>query len=361
ERLVLRRAALDGAGEGAGDAAVLALAGWQPSGERAEVPFFVSRVILQDLTGVPLLVDLAAMREEARRRGLAPGLVEPLVPVDMVIDHSVMIDSSGEPGSLEENMRREFERNAERYAFMKWAVQAFKTFSIVPPGFGIVHQVNLEHLARGVVASGDVLCPDTVVGTDSHTTMVNGMGVLGWGVGGIEAEAAMLGQAISMLVPDVVGVRLAGRLAAGVSTTDLALAVTQLLRARKVVGKFVEFFGDGAARLTVPERATLANMAPEYGATAGYFAPDAMTVQYLRDTGRPEELVRLFEAYYRAQGLFAAGGGAVAYSETLEVDLASVRPSVAGPRRPNERMDLADIGRGFEAWLARPAGEGGPG
>src|SRR5690242_19033829 len=281
------------------------LAGWEPNATRMdEIPFVVSRIVLQDFTGVPLLVDLAAMRSAAQRMGKDPKLVEPLVPVDLVVDHSVQVDHYGDNQALEINMEFEFRRNNERYQFIKWGMQAFDTFKVVPPGIGIVHQVNLEYLARGVHIKDGIVYPDTLVGTDSHTTMINGIGVVGWGVGGIEAEAGMLGQPVYFLTPDVVGVHLTGALREGVTATDLALTVTQMLRKAKVVGKFVEFYGPGAAALAVVDRATIANMAPEYGATMGFFPIDAECVNYLRATGRSEEAVKTYENYYKAQGLW---------------------------------------------------------
>jgi aconitate hydratase len=285
------------------------LANWQPNDRRTdEIPFIVSRVVLQDFTGVPLLADLAAMRSVAARMGKNPKRIEPLVPVDLVVDHSVMIDHYGTPDALDLNMKLEFQRNNERYQFMKWGMQAFDTFKVVPPGIGIVHQVNLEYLARGVHVRRDgkdrIYYPDTLVGTDSHTTMINGIGVVGWGVGGIEAEAGMLGQPVYFLTPDVVGVNLKGRLREGVTATDLVLRITELLRREKVVGKFVEYFGEGTASLAVPDRATIANMAPEYGATMGFFPVDERTLQYFEGSGRTPEEIGALEAYFRAQGLF---------------------------------------------------------
>jgi aconitate hydratase len=273
------------------------LAAWAPAAKRTdEIPFVVSRVVLQDFTGVPLLVDLAAMRNVAADLSKNPKVIEPLVPVDLVVDHSVMVDYYGSKSALDLNMRLEFERNNERYQFMKWGMQAFDTFKVVPPGIGIVHQVNLEYLARGVHQKNGLYYPDTLVGTDSHTTMINGIGVVGWGVGGIEAEAGMLGQPLYILTPDVVGVELKGRLPEGATATDLVLTVTELLRKEKVVGKFVEFFGEGTASLAVPDRATIGNMAPEYGATMGFFPVDAATVDYLRATGRTDAELDAFES-----------------------------------------------------------------
>ncbi|MBW7861198.1 MAG: aconitate hydratase AcnA [Rhodocyclaceae bacterium] len=337
------------------------LAGWQPRAQRsAEIPFVVARIVLQDFTGVPLLADLAAMREVARREGCDPKVVEPLVPVDLVVDHSVQVDRYATADALDLNMKLEFRRNEERYRFIKWGMQAFDTFRVVPPGIGIVHQVNLEYLARGVLHKDGVYYPDTLVGTDSHTTMINALGVVGWGVGGIEAEAGMLGQPVYFLTPDVVGVHLSGRLREGVTATDLVLTVTERLRAAKVVGKFVEFFGEGAASLTLPDRATLANMAPEYGATMGFFPVDERTVDYLEATGRTAGEVAAFRAYFTAQGMFGMPRpGDIDYSEELEIDLAAIEPSVAGPKRPQDRIALSAMKIRFDKLLSGPAGQGG--
>jgi aconitate hydratase len=339
------------------------LAAWQPNAERtAEIPFVVARIVLQDFTGVPLLCDLAAMRAVAQRFGKDPKIVEPLVPVDLVVDHSVQVDYYGVTDALDLNMRLEFRRNAERYRFIKWGMQAFDTFRVVPPGIGIVHQVNLEYLARGVLQKDGITYPDTLVGTDSHTTMINALGVVGWGVGGIEAEAGMLGQPLVFLTPDVVGVHLRGRLAEGVTATDLVLHVTEHLREAQVVGKFVEFFGEGAASLTLPDRATIANMAPEYGATMGYFPPDGETVRYLAATGRSAEEIDAFEAYFTAQGLFGMPpAGAIDYSTEIDFDLATIRPGVAGPKRPQDRIDLSDLGWRFGELFSLPAAQNGYG
>jgi aconitate hydratase len=340
---------------------VTQLANWQPRAERSEeIPFVVARVVLQDFTGVPLLCDLAAMREVAVRMGRDPKLIEPLVPVDLVVDHSVQVDHYGTPQALQQNMALEFERNRERYQFMKWGMQAFDSFKVVPPGIGIVHQVNLEHLFQGVRQEGELLYPDTLVGTDSHTTMINGVGVVGWGVGGIEAEAAMLGQPVYFLTPDVVGVELSGQLNEGVTATDLVLTVTELLRREKVVGTFVEFFGEGTASLTVTDRATLANMAPEYGATMGFFPVDEKTVDYMRATGRSEAACERFEAYFRAQNLFGIPrAGDIDYSRVVRLDLASIVPSLAGPKRPQDRIELPAMKERFEQLLTAPSAEGG--
>jgi aconitate hydratase len=318
------------------DEDVEAVARWQPRATRTEeVPFVVGRVLLQDFTGVPLVVDLAAMRSAVARRNGDVERVQPRVPVDLVIDHSVQVDYSGTAAALHLNMEMEARRNRERYEFLKWGAQAFDGLRIVPPGFGICHQVNLEFLASNVLTREGVLFPDTLVGTDSHTTMINGLGVVGWGVGGIEAEVAMLGQPVHLLLPDVVGVHLHGRLSEGATATDLVLRVTELLRQADVVGKFVEFHGEGAAGLSVPDRATIGNMAPEYGATIGFFPVDEQTCRYLTATGRGDEHVELVRRYFQAQGLFGMPArGEIDYSSVLDLDLASVEPSVAGPRRP---------------------------
>ncbi len=309
-----------------------------------EIPFTVARIILQDLTGVPLLVDLAAMRSAVQDLGADPNKMEPLVPVDLVVDHSVQVDWAGFAKSYQQNLTREFERNTERYEFLKWGQQAFETFSVVPPSTGIVHQVNLEHLARGVMELDGVYYPDSLVGTDSHTTMINGLGVVAWGVGGIEAEAGMLGQPVTFQVPEVVGVNLTGKLREGVTATDLALQVTQMLRAQGVVGKFVEFFGEGAASLSLPDRATVANMAPEYGATMGFFPVDAVSVDYMAATGRKPEHVATYEAYYKAQGLFGMPAkGDIDYTVELELDLDTIVPAVSGPKRPQDRIELSSL------------------
>src|SRR5215472_7552768 len=337
------------------------LAGWGPTAPRTEeIPFVVARVVLQDFTGVPLLCDLAAMRGVAQRMGKNPKVIEPLVPVDLVVDHSVQVDHYGTKNALDLNMKVEFQRNAERYKFMKWGMQAFDTFKVVPPGIGIVHQVNLEYLARGVHQKEGVYYPDTLVGTDSHTTMINGIGVVGWGVGGIEAEAGMLGQPVYLLTPDVVGVELTGKLSEGITATDLVLTVTEMLRREKVVGKFVEFFGDGTASLSVPDRATIGNMSPEYGATMGFFPVDEKTVDYLITTGRTQQEVDAFEAYYRSQGLFGMPKpGAIDYSQTLELDLATVVSSLAGPKRPQDRIPLPKMKDSFESLFSKPVAENG--
>jgi aconitate hydratase len=338
------------------------VANWFPNADRTdEIPFVVARVILQDFTGVPLLADLAAMRSAAARLGRKPGVVEPLVPVDLVVDHSIMVDHYGTADSIDLNMKLEFQRNRERYEFLKWGMQAFQTFGVVPPGFGIVHQVNLEYLARGVHRTADgVYYPDTLVGTDSHTTMINGIGVVGWGVGGIEAEAAMLGQPVYMLTPDVVGFELTGRLREGVTSTDLVLTVTEILRRHKVVGKFVEFFGEGTRTLAVPDRATIGNMAPEYGATMGFFPIDEKTLEYYRGTGRTTAEIELIEAYFRAQGLFGVPlAGDVDYTQVVRLNLGDVTPSLAGPKRPQDRIELGKVANTFSQLFSKPIAENG--
>jgi len=337
------------------------LANWNAkSPGEYEIPFTVARIVLQDFTGVPLLVDVAAMRDAAVARGAEAAKVEPLVPVDLVVDHSVQVDFAGSQAALDRNMEIEFIRNRERYEFLKWGQQAFDTFSVVPPGIGIVHQVNLEYLAKGVLEKENVFYPDTLVGTDSHTTMINGLGVVGWGVGGIEAEAGMLGQPVTFLVPEVVGVYLYGSLAEGVTATDLTLRVTEILRAHGVVGKFVEFFGPGAEALSLPDRATIANMAPEYGATMGFFPVDGETINYLRGTGRSEELCTTVENYFKAQNLFGIPDkGDCDYTDLLELDLATIVPAVAGPKRPQDRIDVPALGNSFNELFTTPAGDGG--
>ncbi len=338
------------------------VANWSANAARTEeIPFVVARVVLQDFTGVPLLADLAAMRSAASRLGRDPGSIEPLVPVDLVVDHSVMVDHYGTKDALDLNMKLEFQRNRERYEFMKWGMQAFKTFGVVPPGFGIVHQVNLEYLARGVHSTPQgVYYPDSLVGTDSHTTMINGVGVVGWGVGGIEAEAAMLGQPVYMLTPDVVGFEFTGRLREGCTATDLVLTVTELLRKHKVVGKFVEFFGEGTRTLAVPDRATIGNMAPEYGATMGFFPVDEKTIEYFRGTGRGKEEIDALEAYFRAQGLFGIPlAGECDYSQVVKLDLGDVTPSLSGPKRPQDRIELGNVARQFTTLFSKPAAENG--
>lgn len=339
------------------------LAAWQPKAERtSEIPFVVARVLLQDFTGVPLGVDLAAMRAAVKRLGKDSGIIEPLVPVDLVIDHSVQVDYSHRNDALERNMEVEFERNESRYQFLKWCKQAFKSFSVVPPGFGICHQVNLEYLAQGVLQKDGVYFPDTLVGTDSHTTMINGLGVVGWGVGGIEAEAAMLGQPVYFLTPDVVGFHMHGKLSPGVTATDLVLHVTNVLRKAKVVGKFVEFFGDGAESIPVTDRATIANMAPEYGATMGFFPVDERTCEYLIATGRDSTKVDTFRNYWKAQGMFGIPKkGQCDYSDLIDLDLSTVKPSIAGPKRPQDKIELAKVKTSFETLLASPVADGGYG
>jgi aconitate hydratase len=342
---------------------VKALAAWNAkSPAPEEIPFVVARIVLQDFTGVPLLVDLAAMRSAVARLGGKPGIIEPLVPVDLVVDHSVQVDYYGWADAMKLNLDMEFKRNRERYEFLKWGQQAFETFGVVPPGIGIVHQVNLEYLARGVLSAAGLYYPDSLVGTDSHTTMINGLGVVGWGVGGIEAEAGMLGQPVTFLTPEVVGVNLTGKLSEGVTATDLALRITQMLRAAKVVGKFVEFYGEGAESLPLPDRATIANMAPEYGATLGIFPVDAESVAFLRATGRTEAECSAFESYFKAQGMFGMPRkGEIDYSVDLDLDLSTVVPAVAGPKRPQDRIDLPQLKPLFQGLLTKPVAEGGYG
>jgi aconitate hydratase len=337
------------------------LANWRANAPRTdEIPFVVARVVLQDFTGVPLLADLAAMRGVAKKMNVQPKNIEPLVPVDLVVDHSVQIDYYRDPKALDLNMKLEFERNNERYQFMKWGMQAFDTFGVVPPGFGIVHQVNLEYLARGVHQKDGVFYPDTLVGTDSHTTMINGIGVVGWGVGGIEAEAGMLGQPVYFLTPDVVGVNLTGALREGCTATDLVLTITELLRKEKVVGKFVEFFGEGTESLTTTDRATIANMAPEYGATMGFFPVDEATLDYFRGTGRSNAEIAAFEAYFRAQNLFGVPrSGEIDYTTVVALDLGSVAPSLAGPKRPQDRIEIGNVKNTFADLFSKPTSQNG--
>ncbi|HEY0297044.1 MAG TPA: aconitate hydratase AcnA [Bordetella sp.] len=342
------------------------LAHWGANDKREdEIPFVVARVVLQDFTGVPLLADIAAMRSVAEKMGKDPKRIEPLVPVDLVVDHSVMIDYFGTKGALDLNMKLEFQRNKERYQFMKWGMQAFDTFGVVPPGFGIVHQVNLEYLARGVhhakgSAKGDIYYPDSLVGTDSHTTMINGIGVVGWGVGGIEAEAGMLGQPVYFLTPDVVGVELKGKLRGGVTATDLVLTITEMLRKEKVVGKFVEFCGPGTASLSVTDRATIGNMAPEYGATMGFFPVDERTIDYFKGTGRTEAEIAAFEGYFKAQKMFGVPKATdIEYTKLLTLDLSTVAPSLAGPKRPQDRIEIGNVKNTFADLYSKPVAENG--
>jgi len=337
------------------------LANWGAKAARVdEIPFVVARVVLQDFTGVPLLADLAAMRNVARKLGKNPKNIEPLVPVDLVVDHSVTIDHFREKKALDLNMKLEFSRNNERYQFMKWGMQAFDTFGVVPPGFGIVHQVNLEYLARGVHNKTGVYYPDTLVGTDSHTTMINGIGVVGWGVGGIEAEAGMLGQPVYFLTPDVVGVNLTGELREGVTATDLVLTITELLRKTKVVGKFVEFFGEGTKSLSLTDRATIANMAPEYGATMGFFPVDEATIDYFKGTGRTKAEIDAFESYFKAQNLFGIPkAGDIDFTNEVSLDLGTVAPSLAGPKRPQDRIEIGNVKSTVADLFVKPVAENG--
>ncbi len=348
-------------GQKVAEANVRELAAWDATAERtAEIPFTVARVILQDFTGVPLLVDLAAMRSAVKRMGKDPSLIEPLVPVDLVIDHSVQVDYAGSEDAYQRNMEIEFERNAQRYRFLKWGTQAFNGFSVIPPGIGIVHQVNLEYIAKGVFERDGVYFPDSLVGTDSHTTMINGVGIVGWGVGGIEAEAGMLGQPVYFLTPDVVGVHLSGDLPQGATATDLVLRITELLREAKVVGKFVEFFGEGSSALNATDRATIANMAPEYGATMGFFGTDEKTLDYFRNTGRSEEQISTIRNYYTAQQMFGIPQrGDVDYSTVIDLDISTIKPAVAGPKRPQDRIELDDLSTKFRSLFTSSVSDGG--
>ncbi len=343
------------------EAQVREVASWQPNAPRtAEIPFIVGRVVLNCMAGIPLLGDLTAIRGEVNRRGLPMSLAEPKVPVDMVLDHTLTVDYHGSADAMQKNNALDIQRNAERFRFVKWAMQAYKGIRLIPPGGGILHQVNLEYLAPGVLERGGAYFPDSLVGTDSHTGMIAGLGCVGWGVGGIEAEAATLGQPVYLLTPDVVGVHVIGALQPGVTATDMVLHVTEMLRGHKVVGKFVEFFGEGVANLTVPDRATVSNMSPEYGATVGYFPLDEQTLRYLRATGRDEAQVAATEAYYRMQGIFgAAKPGEVDFSQVVTLDLSTIVPNVAGPKRPQDRVPLADIKPRFDALLTQPVADGG--
>jgi aconitate hydratase len=361
-RIVLESALRNCDGKKISEEHVRTLATWKPKSERTrEVPIVVARVLLQDMTGVPLVVDFAAMREAAKAQGEDPDIIEPIVPGHLIMDHSVQVDTYGTPDALRRNMEIEFSRNRERYQFLKWSAQAFKTFQIIPPGNGICHQVNLEYVSRVVWQKDGMFYPDSLVGIDSHTTMVNGLGVLGWGVGGIEAEAAMLGQPMYFLEPDVVGVHLTGKLSDGVTATDLVLTIVKLLRERKVVGKFVEFFGEGAASLSVPDRATIGNMSPEYGATCGFFPVDDRSCDFLQMTGRGD-VVPAVKAYYQAQGLYGMPRkGDIDYSEVVELDLATVKPAVSGPRRPHDQLDLGALKSKFTELMGKPVAEDGYG
>jgi aconitate hydratase len=340
---------------------VINLANWNATNTSDdEIPFVVSRVVLQDFTGVPLLVDLAAMRDAASEQGKDPSTIEPLVPVDLVIDHSVQVDRSGTVDAFKANLNMEFKRNKERYEFLKWGQQAFETFNVVPPSIGIVHQVNLEYLARVVFEENGVLYPDTLVGTDSHTTMINGLGIVGWGVGGIEAESAMLGQPVYFKTPEVIGVNLEGELPKGATATDLTLRITELLRAEKVVGKFVEFYGEGAKRLSLADRATISNMAPEYGATMGFFPIDEKSLDYLRLTGRDESKISLIKDYLSEQGLFGIPEkGSITYTKTIDLNLSEIVPAVAGPKRPQDLIAVTELKETFKQLIASPISEGG--
>src|SRR5476651_2035854 len=364
-RIVLESVLRNYDGKKIGEEHIKQLVNWKPVADRTdEIPFVVSRVVLQDFTGVPLLADIAAMRGVAKRAGKDPKAIEPLVPVDLVVDHSVQIDYFRQKDALDLNMKLEFQRNNERYQFMKWGMQAFDTFKVVPPGVGIVHQVNLEYLARGVhkkTVDGDtVYYPDTLVGTDSHTTMINGIGVVGWGVGGIEAEAGMLGQPVYFLTPDVIGVNLTGVLREGCTATDLVLTITELLRKEKVVGKFVEFFGAGTETLSLTDRATIANMAPEYGATMGFFPVDDATIEYFEGTGRTKAEIDAFAGYFKAQGLYGVPkAGDIDYTRVVELNLSSVTPSLAGPKRPQDRIEIGNVKNNFTELFSKPTTENG--
>ncbi|NKJ50309.1 aconitate hydratase 1 [Burkholderia sp. SG-MS1] len=364
-RLVLESVLRNYDGKKVAEEHITQLANWKPTAARVdEIPFVVARVVLQDFTGVPLLADIAAMRGVAQRAGKNPKSIEPLVPVDLVVDHSVQIDHFREKNALDLNMKLEFQRNNERYQFMKWGMQAFDTFKVVPPGVGIVHQVNLEYLARGVHKKADgadtVYYPDTLVGTDSHTTMINGIGVVGWGVGGIEAEAGMLGQPVYFLTPDVVGVNLKGKLREGVTATDLVLTITELLRKEKVVGKFVEFFGEGTRSLSLPDRATIGNMAPEYGATMGFFPVDEKTIDYFKGTGRTDAEISAFQNYFKAQNLFGIPKeGDIDFTKVVTLDLGTVAPSLAGPKRPQDRIEIGNVKSTFSDLFSKPVAENG--
>ncbi len=340
-----------------------ALANWHNSEEGVEVPFMPSRVLLQDFTGVPAVVDLAAMRDAVAKSGLDPKKINPVIPVDLVIDHSVMVDAYGNQEALAINLEKEFERNGERYRFLKWAGETFDNFRVIPPGTGIIHQVNLEYLATVASVSegeeGKWLHPDSLVGTDSHTTMINGLGVLGWGVGGIEAEAAMMGQPIYLSKPEVIGVKMTGTLSEGATATDLALTVTQMLREEKVVGKFVEYFGEGVATMSLADRATVANMSPEYGATMGFFPVDDETIAYLRQTGRETSDLERTETYMKLSGMYSEGGVGTEYTKVLHLDLASVMPSLAGPKRPQDRVSMVDMQKAFHDVCRKSVSEGG--
>ena len=350
-------------GKKVSEANVRALASWVANSERTEeIPFVVARVILQDFTGVPLLVDLAAMRSAVKRLGKDPAVIEPLVPVDLVIDHSVQVDYAGSEAAYQRNTEMEFRRNEQRYRFLKWGTQAFNGFSVIPPGIGIVHQVNLEYLAKGVFERDGVYFPDSLVGTDSHTTMINGLGIVGWGVGGIEAEAGMLGQPVYFLTPDVVGVHLTGDLPQGATATDLVLRITEMLRKASVVGKFVEFFGAGASALNATDRATIANMAPEYGATMGFFGVDDKTLDYFANTGRSTEQIETIRNYYTAQNMFGLPQeGDVDYSTVIDLSLETITPSVAGPKRPQDRIELSNLDDRFIELFSQATADGGYG
>jgi aconitate hydratase len=342
---------------------VRTLANWEPRGKRtAEIPFLVARVVLHEVAGIPALGDLAAMRSAASRFGVSPRPIEPRVPVTMVVDHTLAVDFHDVPDAIEKNMQLEIQRNEERFRFLKWSMGAFSTLKVIPPGHGILHQVNLEYLARGLMSKDGVYYPDTLVGSDSHTVMINGIGVVGWGVGGIEASAAMLGQPIYMLTPDVVGVHLRGRIQEGITATDVVLTLTETLRKAGVVSAFVEFFGEGVNALSVPDRATLSNMSPEYGASIGFFPPDEAVCDFFRITGRTETEIAAFKNYFVAQEMFGVPAlGDIDYTRVVEFDLSSVKPSIAGPKRPQDRVELPNAKANFMDWLSKPVGSGGYG
>lgn len=362
-RIVLESLLRNCDGKRVNESHIQSLANWSEKAERTEeIPFVVSRVLLQDFTGVPLGVDLAAMRSAAQSLKKDPAIIEPLVPVDLVVDHSVQVDFSSTVNAFKQNLDLEFQRNEQRYQFLKWCMNTFESFSVIPPGIGICHQVNLEFLAKGVLSKDSVYYPDTLVGTDSHTTMINGLGVVGWGVGGIEAESAMLGQPVYFLTPDVVGVHLKGSLKEGVTATDLVLHITELLRKTKVVGKFVEFHGEGASSLHVTDRATIANMAPEYGATIGYFPIDEKTCEYLLATGRSKKDVDTFRNYYKSQEMFGIPkGGECRYTQVVELNLSDIKPCIAGPKRPQDRIELQNVKNTFKTILSSQTNDGGYG
>ncbi|MCW9028928.1 MAG: aconitase family protein, partial [Kangiella sp.] len=350
-RILLENALRNHDGLGVTDEHIETLLSWEPMPKQEEVPFKPARVLMQDFTGVPAVVDLASLRQEASRHGVDAKKINPLIPVDLVVDHSVQVDFFGSKTSLEQNIDMEYERNRERYQFLKWAQTAFNNFTVVPPGMGICHQVNLEYLAQGVVERDGALFPDTLVGTDSHTPMVNGIGVLAWGVGGIEAEASILGQPIYFLMPEVVGLKLTGNLPLGTTATDLVLTITELLRKHGVVGKFVEVFGDGLDGLAVTDRATISNMSPEFGCTVTYFPIDNRTLDYMRDTNRDESVIKRVETYCKNNMLWRADEDQIRYSSVVELDLSSVVPTVSGPKRPQDKIEVTNLKTQFQSLM----------